>query len=359
MRISLLVLLLVATSYDVVDAMTLTRVRYCTSVFLGACTSSSAPLYTHWDAAGVPVAMQRSTYVGVVNQPADGAVRYIALFSAGQQSYGPMSTTLNVVTGQPNGYASLFTAADQWHATVSLDARSMAGKFVSDVSDFWPLGDTLVVVVADAHLDAESDASNVLAAFDGWLGSLIGDAWSRVEGVYLAGYSHGGCFVNRLAQRLQAAHGAALLASPNGGARFVVQGLDPVARADTGEFGTSGPLLDNPLVSDPTYAAYRTHTAAQFSSVWRARMCICNLVGGQEVEWDAAVHAYSDADAVTTFDGGDLVLFEGANAWYRQSWTTLCHACIGRSYTAADRTIAPMLAHFTACKQQLWGSTSV
>ena len=286
----------------------LKRVRYCTRYRFGICTRSSVN-YSEWENNGVSNAHQKSTYIGIVRQPAKSDIENINIYFAGQQPSG--NGVINVVTGQAAGYKSGCDGTTSG-CYRSIDSRGLAAKIYNAGIFDWQK--TFISVVYDTkfnHLLSSGEKSDMEDAYYDW---IVNKFYSnKIKTIYLAGSSRGGCLAMRLAKRFRADFPESV--------RVIVSSFDGVCKRSQSELGVTDYYQSNPYNTWPhSRKGWYTNLNAQFPD--KTELSIYHISGGGEVVPASGVRGFS------------YLSHDGDLGWYRQNWVNLAHTDIGRVYTS-------------------------
>lgn len=215
------------------------------------------------------------------------------------------------LTGQRDDYKRNFSVKDksEW---VTID-RGLAQEAVAAMG--WPIQETFVGEAFDSRFNFEHPEPlkvGMVVAYYGWLKSKF-DA-NKIESIYLAGHSRGGCLVARL---------GALFARDFGHrVPVVIHSFDGVCRQATSawgahgfpEFGVGPVRITNPLNSNNR--AFATDLWLQFPR--RNMVAFLNQISGGKVAFGARAFSHHRASRPFYSSGG-------VRPWLTQQWWNLDH----------------------------------
>lgn len=293
--------------------LTVEKVRYCKWSFPVCNSEITRPEYGVWEGNGVANEKQKRTFLSRASDPPISSVRYLMFVAAGQQTGDfPGDDVSTLLTGQSTDWNDFSSTDSAKQVTTRSD--SLARRIVA--TGRWPMSNTFIGLAFDArfNFDFGADEKNdVEDAYYDWLtGKFFAD---NMQGIYLAGFSRGGCLVARLALRFRKDY-------PN--VPLILHVFDGVCAEhsvthpwDGPEFGLIDSKEDNP-VSMNDYSAWEVDMNQQFHDP--ANLAVLNMVGGEKVLVDAA-RGFSHVDA----SGNPTQLFHGSRTWYRQTWHDSSH----------------------------------
>jgi hypothetical protein len=317
------------------DTVYLDRVLRCRNGFPLPCNSTlSNPTYHWWEDFGVANEKQKRTFIARASEPARAAVRGLVFIAAGQQNEGLNPDLPSQLTGQYDGYKQAFSAKTG-SAWVGLAAGSLARRVVEELHV--DPDETFIGLAFDARFNYDFSPSNkteIEDAYYAWLRASF--EAQKLESIYLAGHSRGGCLVMRLARRFNTDYPTVPL---------VVHVFDGVCNHKDGEMGVFGGTVDNPTTNDGAYFARPVNVSTLFKNTSKLR--VLNLVSGAEVVdiplgigGGVRAFAHSGGGANTVVQVGD---------WYEQRWSTLGHHSLGNT----NWVMSEALAHRQSACQQI------
>ena len=221
-----------------VDGLTVTvdKVRYCTREIFLTCTNwKTHPKYAYWSQEGVGDFEQSYTYLSEVYRPPKHNVKQLIFLAAGTQ-YG--FGTFSAMTGTPSHWKS------GWKNMMpskkfQLPESSFPNQLIN--LGYASPGNTSFLI-AYKHsfknwlsIDIKQRMEN---AYYEWLKSSFDP--EKIELIFLAGFSRGGCLAMRLAKRFNEEF-------PN--IKLVVNSYDGICSALQNELGTQRHGLRNPLTN--------------------------------------------------------------------------------------------------------------
>ncbi|CAB9501420.1 expressed unknown protein [Seminavis robusta] len=314
--------------------------RYCSDRRWWGCQARAYPYGEYWENAGMSSNHQNAAFMGIMGEE-PAAPRYLAIFSHGQQGlHGQIGdATANVFCGSDMEWK--WNTDENPSQTIHLDGKSAAAQFYNDQSRFLPQSDTLFLTIFDPQFSqqfSEHEKNEILDGYASFLDSKVYD-WADIEGVVFVGASRGGCFVTRLAQKLEASY-------LQDGAKVALSVVDPVCKMAQEEYGVTSDTIDNPL--NTAYRSYTTDVAAQLSGP-KENYCVRNLALGEEISgMFLGVRGWSH----NTCTESTCYLNDASDQpYYTQVWANMCHSCVGRQYDDAslDVTVNPILDHLEGC----------
>ena len=170
---------------------------------------TSAPQFQHWDNAGVPKERQKGTYIAITKEPKRRDVRHVVFTLSGQQRLRRNST---LITGQGVVWRDAFECNPSRSSMIDILHRGFSSLpykiMMADRGDGNPLrslDDTFVAMAYDHQYNFDTTGAGakqdrIRDAFLSWLKSKFFS--SKIQTVFIAGHSRGGCLGARLARSL-------------------------------------------------------------------------------------------------------------------------------------------------------------
>jgi hypothetical protein len=304
--------------------LTVEKVRYCKWSFPVCNSAITRPEYGVWESNGVDNEKQKRTFLSRASDPLKSKVRHLMFIAAGQQTGDfPSDDVSTLLTGQSMNWNQF--SSTQSTRQVTTDPDSLARRVVA--TGRWPISNTFIGLAFDARFNFDFGAAEKNDIEDAYFAWLTGKFFAgNLEGIYLAGYSRGGCLVARLARRFKQSFPSVPL---------VLHIFDGVCAEhsvthpwDGPEFGLLNRKEDNPENSSD-YSAWKVDMNERFPD--RTNLSVLNMVGGEKVLLDAA-RAFSHVDA----SANPTELFLGPRAWYRQTWHDASHGAMDNASRVTD-----------------------
>lgn len=290
----------------------LDRVRRCRNKSPWPCNGvTTKPDYNYF--SGMRKEPQKKLYLSQVNTPSKAKTVNLVMGFAGQQHARKGHSS--GITGQQSGYKPFSRkSATGWS---TLRASSLIQDSLS--TNLLSRHNTFVGLVFDARFNynfAQGKKTDIVRYYHNYIVSKLATPRSRVETIYLAGHSRGGCLAVRLAEKLSQTYPTA---------RIIVHTYDPVcATPNAGgalhrEFGVFTPQITNPLNNN--WKVFTTDFTSRLPN--NKCMSIRSFLSGENVV--GRVRAFGHRGFTNTMDS--LSLANGRN-WYTQSFHPQGHNSI-------------------------------
>lgn len=314
-------------------AFSLYKVRRCNNLL---CIGSSLTRgdFSYWETYGVSNANQKDTYIGTLLEPARANTRRLVIVLAGQNG---IADTIGSGVGD-----DVVGSQHNWHEGWPND-RASEGHTINDNSiaeqlydQFDQTGNTFMAV-SWAHAmnwnAIQSQKTAIEDAFYYWLLSKA-DA-NNIDEVLIIGFSRGGCFALRLAERFNRNLTSADVA---------VMSVDAVC--NEGEFNTTSVKLSNP--NNGAYQAVTTDFRSNFSREGH-HLYVHNVVSGHKnfvlsnivglshdnastdpYDWDGWYHQdwvnqqHTSVDNAASWNDGGITFYNDAQLWFADSCNNPC-----------------------------------
>lgn len=324
------------------------RVRRCRNKRFFCNSIESFPDYGHWEWQNVKRKHQKKTFISQISTPHPSSVKHLVFVSAGQQNNINVSWEKLIeiddefashLTGQPDAYKNGFGRKDGYRW---IDIRKgIAHRIFERMS--WRKDESFVALALDARFNFEykkSSKDSIVRAYFNWLSSKI--KADKIESIYLAGHSRGGCLVAQLGKLFNEAFPEIPL---------IIQTFDPVCTRDgfmhntmfkqAGEFGVTANRRDNPLVEDPDYFGFAVDLGQHYPN--KEKVAFLNLLSGDPIIKNPdQVNAFSHADAhEAIYNSG------GPRPWLEQRWTNDEHQNFG-NHKHQDTALEHLERHCSA-----------
>lgn len=285
----------------------LDRVRKCRSKVL--CRGvTTYPEYSYWSQFGVKKRHQKKTFIAKLSDPGASRAKRVIFVAAGQQNGVLDDEQGSRLTGQTDGYKNGFRKKDgsRW---VNMN-KGIAHKILERTN--WRKDETFVGLAFDARFNFEfsrAEKGDIEEAYYQWLRSKFDPR--KVEVIYLAGHSRGGCLASRLAARFTKDYPSIPV---------VAQSFDGVCTQSGSaiakqEFGVRSERIPNPVSGAGDQFAYAVDLEAQFPK--RKSLAFFSQVAGDRVAGATNGFCHEDAREASYSSGEDRPWLE--QEWYNQS----------------------------------------